>query len=54
MAGHQTHEHTADPNDVPQIDMAQHRQTYEAFLNIMKIGIGAVALLLIGMAIFLV
>jgi aminoglycoside 6'-N-acetyltransferase len=54
MAGHQTHEHTADPNDVPQVDMAQHKQTYEAFLNLMKIGIGAVALLLIGMAVFLV
>lgn len=53
MAGHQTHEHTADPNDVPQIDMGQHKQTYEAFLGLIKIGIAAVAILLIGMAIFL-
>lgn len=54
MAGHQTHEHTANADDVPQIDMVQHRHTYEAFLNLTKVAIGVVVLILIGMAVFLI
>lgn len=54
MAGQQTQDHAVDPNEVPQVDMIQHQQTYEAFLNLIKIGIAAVAILLIGMAVFLI
>ena len=53
MAGHTTQEHTVDPNDVPQISMADHMRTYEAFLSLTKYGIIAIVVLLIGMAFFL-
>jgi hypothetical protein len=41
-------------DDTPRTTMAEHEATYNAFLTLMKWGIGIVALVLIGMAIFLV
>jgi len=42
-----------DDEDAPRTSMEEHKATYEAFLNLMKWGVVVVALLLIGMAIFL-
>lgn len=38
----------------PAMDYAEHRRTYEGFLRLTKFVIAALALLLIGMKIFLV
>ncbi|MEM0906086.1 MAG: aa3-type cytochrome c oxidase subunit IV [Pseudomonadota bacterium] len=45
---------TGDDEGPPQIDMAEHQRTYDAFMNITKWGIIIVVVVLIAMAVFLV
>lgn len=58
MAGHEQNEAIVESNEmsaeVPRTSIEDHRQTYEAFLSLTKWTIVFIALLLIGMAIFLV
>ncbi|MBJ3775705.1 aa3-type cytochrome c oxidase subunit IV [Acuticoccus mangrovi] len=49
-----TPEYVFDTNgEPPRSELADHMRTYEAFLSLMKWGIILIALLLIGMAVFL-
>lgn len=49
-----SHEESTMDADHPRTSIEDHRRTYEAFLGLTKWSIGAIALLLIFMAIFLV
>lgn len=46
--------HDETDEEPPRNTMAEHEATYNAFLTLTKWGIAVVALILIGMAIFLV
>lgn len=58
MAGHEHSEAIVDSNEMsaeaPRGSIEDHKRTYEAFLSLTKWTIVFIALLLIGMAVFLV
>lgn len=53
MAGHHDASSVVDDGTIPEVDVAAHQQTFDAFVNLTKWTIVFIVLLLVGMAVFL-
>lgn len=55
MAGDSSHSAPQNGDgDAPKTSFEDHKQTFDAFLGLIKWGVAVVAILLIGMAVFLI